>query len=83
MLDITEMLRLTVEYNASDLHVVVGRPPVIRVDGNIVNLDHPPLTPADTRRLIYGILTDIQKQKFEENKDLDFSLSVSSMARFR
>ncbi len=83
MLDITEMLKLTVEYSASDLHIVVGRPPVIRVDGNIVNLDHPPLTPADTRRLIYGILTDIQKQKFEENKDLDFSLSVSSVARFR
>lgn len=83
MLDITEMLRLTLEYGASDLHIVVGRPPVIRVDGTIVNLDHPPLTAADTRRLIYGILTDIQKQKFEEHKDLDFSLSVSSVARFR
>ncbi len=83
MLDITEMLRYTVEYGASDLHIVVGRPPVIRVDGNILNLDHPPLTPADTRRLVYGILTDIQKQKFEEHKDLDFSLSVSKVARFR
>ncbi|MBI1290946.1 PilT/PilU family type 4a pilus ATPase [bacterium] len=83
MLDITEMLRMTVEYGASDLHIVVGRPPVIRVDGNILNLEHPPLTAADTRRLIYGILTDIQKQKFEEHKDLDFSLSISSVARFR
>lgn len=83
MLDITELLKLTVEYNASDLHIVVGRPPAIRVDGRMVNLEHPPLTPADTRRLIYGILTDIQKQKFEEHKDLDFSLSISSVARFR
>lgn len=83
MLDITEMLRMTVEYGASDLHIVVGRPPVIRVDGNLMNLEHPPLTAADTRRLIYGILTDIQKQKFEEHKDLDFSLSISSVARFR
>jgi twitching motility protein PilT len=83
MMDITEMLRLTVEYGASDLHIVVGRPPVIRVDGNILNLEHPPLAAADTRRLIYGILTDIQKQKFEEHKDLDFSLSISSVARFR
>ncbi len=83
MLDITEMLRMTVDYGASDLHIVVGRPPVIRVDGSIVNLEHPPLTAADTRRLIYGILTDIQKQKFEENKDLDFSLSVTQVARFR
>lgn len=83
MLDITEMLRMTVEYGASDLHIVVGRPPVIRVDGSIINLEHPVLTAADTRRLVYGILTDIQKQKFEENKDLDFSLSVTSVARFR
>ncbi len=83
MQDITELLRLTVEYKASDLHIVVGRPPCIRVDGNVLNLDHPPLTAADTRRLVYGILTDIQKQKFEENKDLDFSLSVTSVARFR
>jgi len=83
LLDITEMLRQTVEYGASDLHIVVGRPPAIRVDGNIVNLEHPPLSAADTRRLIYGILTDIQKQKFEEHKDLDFSLSITSVARFR
>ena len=83
MLDITELLKLTVEYKASDLHIVVGRPPSIRVDGRIVNLEQPPLTAADTRRLIYGILTDIQKQKFEEHKDLDFSLSISNMARFR
>jgi twitching motility protein PilT len=83
VLDITELLKLTVEYKASDLHIVVGRPPSIRVDGRIVNLEQPPLTAADTRRLIYGILTDIQKQKFEEHKDLDFSLSISNMARFR
>lgn len=83
MLDITEMLKMTVEFGASDLHIVVGRPPTIRVDGKVVNLEHPALTPADTRRLIYGILTDIQKQKFEEHKDLDFSLSISSVARFR
>ncbi len=83
MLDITEMLRNTVHQGASDLHICVGRPPVIRVHGSLVNMDHPPLSPADTRRLVYGILTDLQKQKFEENKDLDFSLSVTDLARFR
>ncbi|MDX2177468.1 MAG: type IV pilus twitching motility protein PilT [Candidatus Sumerlaeia bacterium] len=83
MLDITEMLRITVERKASDLHIAVGRPPVIRVDGSLINIDHPPLSAADTRRLIYGILTDIQKQKFEDAKDLDFSLSVTNVARFR
>jgi twitching motility protein PilT len=83
LLDITELLRLTVERKASDLHICVGRPPIVRVDGSLVNLDYPPMSAADTRRLIYGILTDIQKQKFEEIKDLDFSLSVTNVARFR
>ncbi|MCB2156883.1 type IV pilus twitching motility protein PilT [bacterium] len=82
-MDVTEMLRFSVEQGASDLHIAVGRPPVMRVHGDLLNFDQPPLSSADTRRLIYGILTDIQKQKFEENKDLDFSLSVTNLARFR
>ena len=82
-MEISELLRITLDRDASDLHLAVGRPPVIRVDGRLVNVDAPPLTPADTRRLIYGILTDLQKQKFEEFKELDFSLSVSNLARFR
>lgn len=82
-MEISELLRLTLERNASDLHIAVGRPPVIRIDGRLVNVDAPPLTPADTRRLIYGVLTDLQKQKFEEHKELDFSLSVSNLSRFR
>jgi twitching motility protein PilT len=83
VLDITEMLRIAVQMGSSDLHICVGRPPVVRIHGSLQNLDHPPLSPADTRRLIYGILTDIQKQKFEEHKDLDFSLSITDVARFR
>jgi len=53
------------------------------VDGILRDLDAPVLTPAETRRLIYGILTDIQKQKFEQFKELDFSLSLASISRFR
>ena len=82
-MEIAELLRLTMERNASDLHIAVGRPPVIRLDGRLTNIDAPPLTPADTRRLVYGVLTDLQKQKFEEFKELDFSLSVSNLSRFR
>jgi len=83
VLDVTEMLKIAVENGASDLHIAVGRPPVIRVHGSLEDLEHPPLTAADTRRLVFGILTDVQKQKFEESKDLDFSLSVTNIARFR
>lgn len=82
-MEISELLRLTMEKGASDLHIAVGRPPVIRLDGRLVNVDAPTLTPAETRRLIYGVLTDLQKQKFEDTKELDFSLSVSNLSRFR
>lgn len=82
-MEISELLRLTNERNASDLHIAVGRPPVIRIDGRLQNVDAPPLTPAETRRMIYGVLTDLQKQKFEEFKELDFSLSISNLSRFR
>ncbi|MCX7014385.1 MAG: type IV pilus twitching motility protein PilT, partial [Candidatus Sumerlaeota bacterium] len=54
-----------------------------RVDGAIVNIDAPPLTAPETRRLVYSILTDEQKQKLEENKELDFSLSLANISRFR
>ncbi len=84
MIDITDLLKLTVEKDASDLHIVVGRPPVLRVDGILHDVeDMPPLSAADTHRFIYSILTDLQKQKFEEKKELDFSLSISNIARFR
>ncbi|HOE64401.1 MAG TPA: type IV pilus twitching motility protein PilT [Candidatus Sumerlaeota bacterium] len=84
MFDITDLLRHTIEKDASDLHIVVGRPPVIRVDGILHNVEGAPsLTASDTHRFIYSVLTDLQKQKFEENKDLDFSLSLSNVARFR
>lgn len=82
-MEIAELLRMTVERDASDLHLAVGRPPVLRIDGKLLNVEAPPLTAADTRRMVYGILTDIQKQKFEEMKELDFSLSISHISRFR
>ena len=65
-MEIAELLKLTVDRDASDLHIAVGRPPVLRVDGRLLNVEGPPLSAADTRRLIYGVLTDLQKQKFEE-----------------
>ena len=84
MFDITDLLKMTVERDASDLHIVVGRPPILRIDGILHDVDDAqPLSAADTHRFIYSILTDLQKQKFEENKELDFSLSISNVARFR
>ena len=82
-MEISELLRLCVEREASDLHLVAGRPPMLRIDGTLVEVETPPLTPADSRRMLYGVLTDAQKQKFEAEKELDFSLAISRMSRFR
>jgi len=81
--EMTDLLRLTVENEASDMHLVVGRPPTLRVHGDIVDIDGPILTGQETRRLIYGVLSDAQKQRFEEQKELDFSLSITNLSRFR
>jgi twitching motility protein PilT len=81
--EMADLLRACVEHKASDLHLAVGRPPVLRINGALMDVEGPTLEPAECRRLIYGILNDTQKQKFEENKELDYSLSISNMARFR
>jgi len=82
-MDITELLLLTKERNASDLHLTVGAPPILRLDGKLVKLEHPPLTREQIHAMLYEVLTDDQKAKFEETYDLDFSLDLAQVARFR
>lgn len=83
MATLYELLKLMIEKNASDLHVTTGSPPRLRIDGKLVNIDHPPLTPPDTKALCYSILTDAQKHKYEENNELDLSFGVKGLSRFR
>ncbi|MBN1515281.1 type IV pilus twitching motility protein PilT [Candidatus Sumerlaeota bacterium] len=78
-----DLLKASVEQKASDLHIAVGRPPVLRIHGNLVDMDYPPLKPTHTEHLIYSVLTDLQKQFFEENMELDFSLSIANISRYR
>lgn len=68
---------------ASDLHLTVGVPPVVRVHGQLMHLPYPPLKPAETRDLIYSILTQDQRQRLETDWEIDFSYSVPARARFR
>lgn len=81
--EMTDLLHLAIEHGASDLHLAVGRAPLYRIHGSLVEVDGQELTGQETRRLIYGVLSDAQKQKFEENQDLDFSLSIANLHRFR
>jgi twitching motility protein PilT len=80
---IQELLQIAVEKDASDLHITTYIPPRIRVHGALVTLDYPPLTPAETKTLIYSLLTDRQKKQFEEKLELDFSFGIKDLGRFR
>jgi len=81
--DIAEILREVIASNASDLHLCVGVPPVVRIDGELQNLDYPILTPNDARDLVYSILTQDQRQKLETDWEVDLSYSLYGQARFR
>lgn len=72
-----------VDEGGTDLHITTNSPPVIRVHGILKRIDHPPLTPGETKQIIYSILNDNQKYKFEENWELDFSFGIKGIARFR
>src|SRR5437773_817740 len=78
-----DLLKTTVEMNGSDLHIATDTPPQIRVNGDLRRLPLPPLTPADTKQLVYSVLTDSQKKRFEESMELDFSFGIRGLARFR
>jgi len=78
-----DLLRLVVEKNGSDLHLCVGVPPIIRVDGDLQPAPYERATPQDTQRMYYDILTDEQIQRFESTLELDFSYQMQRMARFR
>jgi len=84
VLSIRELLEAVVEKGASDLHLTINTPPVLRVHGDLMVLEDKPVLTADTlKKLIYSILTDSQKEKFEKDKELDFSFSLPQMDRFR
>ena len=80
---IDDILRMAVERKASDIHITVGLPPIVRLDGEIMPLPYQRLTDADTRRLVYETFSDEQLQKFEQTHECDFGYGVKGLARFR
>ncbi len=81
--DLRTLLQQVVERNASDLHITEGEPPILRINGELVSIEGSRLTSDDMKRMIYSILTDRQKVKFEEEMELDFSLYIPNISRFR
>lgn len=78
-LSIKKLLRNAVRYRASDLLLTVDSPPVIRLDGNLRPFDMPVLSGADTQKLLFSILAPRQRADFEENREIDFALSVKGI----
>ena len=82
--NLRSLLEEMIERDASDLHIVAGERPKLRVDGDITNssVDHV-LTPKDTLSIAYSVLTENQKKRFETESELDFSFGIQNLARFR
>src|SRR3954462_4109591 len=78
-----ELLKTMVDLDGSDLHITTSSPPQIRVHGHLNRLQLPDMTPAETKNLVYSVLTDTQKKRFEESLELDFSFVIKGLARFR
>jgi twitching motility protein PilT len=78
------LLEEMIEKDASDLHLVAGERPKLRVDGDITNASTDEvMTPKDTLSLAYSVLTETQKKRFETESELDFSFGIQNLARFR
>ncbi len=79
-----ELLDIAVKKGASDLHLSAGVPPMIRVDGDLLpESQYPPLEPSDTQRLAYSVLSEEQRKRFENTRELDISFGIKGLSRFR
>ena len=83
MFNFKAVLQQLIQRNASDLHLKVGRPPTLRLHGDLLPLDHPALRPEDLKGLAEQLMTPRQVKEFTENKECDFAIGVPGIGRFR
>lgn len=79
----TQLLEEMVQRNATDLHLTTGAPPMFRIDGELVPTNYEMMTPELIQNLVYSVLNDQQRKKFEMEWELDFSFGISGLSRFR
>jgi len=82
-MDLDALCVITMEQGASDLHLTAGLPPLLRIDGRLVPTNFEMLTSIQVQRLMYDVLSDVQLERFEKTKELDFSHGVKYVGRFR
>jgi len=81
--DIQKLLKSVLAYGSSDLHLVVGSEPQIRIDKELKALNLPKLSAKQIEKMAYSLLEDKQKKTFEEENELDFSFELKGVGRFR
>ena len=80
---IEEILSAAKEAGASDVHLTVGIPPKMRVNGNLITMNYPRMLPADTLDVLLSIMTEPQRDRFEERGEYDMSFSIPNVGRYR
>lgn len=82
-MEIRDLLLLSIKKSASDLHITDSEPPILRIDGKLKRTELPVLNKQDLKKIVYSVLTDPQKETFERDLELDFSLALPGLDRFR
>ena len=80
---IEEIMKTAKEAGASDVHITVGIPPKMRVNGNLVTMNYAKMMPADTLSVLLEIMTETQRERFEERGEYDMSFSIPELVRYR
>ncbi len=83
MVTVAELLKQAKQMGASDLHITVGTPPKVRINGKLTTLDFPRMMPPDTMAAVMEVMNDQQREVFEEKGEIDMSYAVPEMGRFR
>ena len=82
-MEIRDLLLMCIDRKASDIHLTENEPPILRIDGKLIRTDSPALSRENLKKVVYGVLTDSQKAMFERDLELDFSLALPQLDRFR
>ncbi|MBT4849428.1 type IV pilus twitching motility protein PilT [Candidatus Parcubacteria bacterium] len=83
-ININDLFKKATEKKASDLHIIAGKPPILRIDGELkVIADYPIITRTSGKEMVFSILTERQRIKFEEERELDISYEIPKFSRYR
>ena len=83
MITVEQLLNIAKDMKASDVHLTVGLPPRVRVNGELINLDYPKLSPIEIERIVVSIMTEEQAERFKNMGEMDFAFSIQNVGRYR